>query len=64
MIIEYKAPTIPLSQRVFDQISVYNMQLRVDYLIVSNGMEHYCCKMDYEHQNYLFLTEIPKYENI
>lgn len=64
MIIEYKAPTIPLSQRVFDQISVYNMLLHVDYLIVSNGMEHYCCKMDYEHQNYLFLTEIPRYENI
>ena len=64
MIIEYKAPTITLSQKVFDQISVYNMLLHVDYLIVSNGLEHYCCKMDYEHQKYLFLTEIPKYENI
>ena len=64
MIIEYKAPTIPLTQKVFDQISVYNMLLHVDYLIVSNGMEHYCCKMDYENQKYLFLNEIPKYENI
>ena len=64
MIMEYKAPTIPLSQKVFDQISIYNMLLHVDYLIVSNGMEHYCCKMDYEHQKYLFLTEIPRYENI
>ena len=64
MIIEYKAPTIALSQKVFDQISTYNMLLHVDYLIVSNGIEHYCCKMDYEHQNYLFLEEIPRYENI
>ena len=64
MIIEYKAPTIALSQKVFDQISIYNMLLHVDYLIVSNGIEHYCCKMDYEHQNYLFLEDIPRYENI
>ena len=64
MIMEYKAPTITLSQKVFDQISVYNMLLHVDYLIVSNGLEHYCCKMDNEHQKYLFLNEIPRYENI
>ncbi len=64
MIIEYKAPHIAVTQKVFDQISVYNMLLHVDYLIVSNGMEHYCCKMDYDHQKYLFLTEIPNYEKI
>ena len=64
MIIEYKAPTIALSQKVFDQISVYNMLLHVDYLVVSNGLEHYCCKMDYDNQKYLFLNEIPSYENI
>ncbi len=64
MIIEYKAPTIALSQKVFDQVSVYNMLLHVDYLVVSNGLEHYCCRMDYEHQKYLFLHEIPRYENI
>ena len=64
MIIEYKAPTIALSQKVFDQISVYNMLLHVDYLVVSNGLEHYCCKMDYDNQKYLFLNEIPRYENI
>lgn len=64
MIIEYKAPDIPLSQKVFDQISVYNQLLHVDYLVVSNGMESYCCKMDYEHKKYLFLEDIPAYENI
>ena len=64
MIIEYKAPTIPLTQKVFDQISIYNFLLKVDYLIVSNGLQHYCCKMDYDHQKYLFLEDIPDYQNI
>lgn len=64
MIIEYKAPTVVLTQRVFDQISAYNLLLHVDYLVVSNGMQHYCCKMDYDHQKYLFLEDIPGYQNI
>lgn len=64
MIIEYKAPTIPITQRVFDQIVTYNMLLHVDYLVVSNGMEHYVCKMDYNEKKYLFLNDIPEYKNI
>ena len=64
MIIEYKAPHIVLTQRVFDQITVYNMLLHVDYLIVSNGQEHYCCRMDYEHECYDFLQGIPNYEEL
>ncbi len=64
MIVEYKAPTIKLTQKVFDQISIYNMLLKVDYLIVSNGMESYCCKMDYESHSYTFLREVPDYKNI
>ena len=64
MIIEYKAPTIQIQQKTFDQISVYNLLLHVDYLIVSNGLQHYCCKMDYDSQKYLFLKEIPDYQNL
>lgn len=64
MIVEYKAPHIPINQKVFDQITVYNMLLHVDYLIVSNGMSHYCCKMDYENNTYEFLPEIPEYNTI
>ncbi len=64
MLIEYKAPTVAISQKVFDQATTYNLLLHVDYLMVSNGMEHYCCKMDYEHQKYLFLETLPKDENI
>ena len=64
MIIEYKAPTIALSQKVFDQISAYNLLLHVDYLVMSNGIEHYCCQMDYERNCYYFLQDIPYYEKI
>ena len=64
MIIEYKAPTIQLQQKTFDQISVYNLLLKVDYLVVSNGLQHYCCKMDYEQQKYIFLQDIPDYEKL
>ena len=64
MIIEYKAPTIQIQQKTFDQIAAYNLLLHVDYLIVSNGLQHYCCKMDYEHQKYLFLQDIPDYKNL
>ncbi len=64
MIIEYKAPTIQISQKVFDQIMSYNILLHVDYLVVSNGLQTYCCKIDDEHEKYLFLEDIPDYQNI
>ena len=64
MIIEYKAPQIKRQQKTFDQISAYNLLLKVDYLIVSNGMQHICCRMDYENQKYCFLEDIPNYQEL
>ena len=64
MIIEYKAPHIQLNQHTFDQITRYNIVLRVPYLIVSNGLQHYCCRIDYERGTYAFLREIPRYEEL
>lgn len=64
MIIEYKAPHITITQKVFDQISRYNLVFRVDYLIVSNGLSHYCCRMDYARQSYQFLTDVPDYSEL
>ena len=64
VIVEYKAPTVKLTKEVFAQISRYNLTLRVDYLIVSNGVQHYCCRMDYENNSYTFLQEIPDYERL
>ena len=58
MIVEYKAPEVPVTQAVFTQISAYNSVFRADYLVVSNGLAHYCCRMDYERQKVEFLCEI------
>ena len=64
MIIEYKAPNIEITQAVFDQITRYNMVLKVEYLIVSNGINHYCCKIDYQSMSYSFLPDIPSYTDL
>ncbi len=64
MIIEYKAPHVAITQAVFDQIATYNLLLRVDYLVVSNGLSHYCCRMDYENRQYRYLQDIPLYAEL
>lgn len=64
MIIEYKAPNITINQNVFDQIVRYNMTLRAKYLVVSNGINHFCCKIDYSKGNYVFQKKIPDYNDI
>ena len=64
VIVEYKAPSVKITKEVFAQISRYNLTLQVDYLIVSNGLRHYCCKMDYKNGSFTFLQEIPEYSKI
>ena len=64
MIIEYKAPSVQITQKVFNQIFAYNTLLHADYLVVSNGMSHYCCKIDYENKSYAFLKDIPKFSEL
>lgn len=61
MIIEYKSPDVSISQKVFNQIMVYNRLLHVDYLVVSNGLQHYCLKMDYVNNKSRFMSNIPNY---
>jgi len=58
---EFKAPEIKISQDTFDQIVRYNMQLKVKFLVVSNGMQHYCCQINYADNSYAFLPEIPDF---
>lgn len=64
MIIEYKAPSVNITQEVFNQITRYNIVLKVDYLIVTNGINHYCCKVDYKNNSYSFLRDIPEYSEL
>lgn len=56
---ECKAPSVKITQEVFDQIARYNFVHRVKWLLVSNGLEHYCCKLDWETESYRFLPELP-----
>lgn len=64
IVIEYKAPSVAISQKVFDQIAAYNSVLRADYLMVSNGRKHYCCRMDYEKNSASFLQDIPAFDQL
>lgn len=64
IIVECKAPTIKISQNTFDQIARYNLQLKASYLIVTNGLEHYFCQMDYKNKQYLFLKDVPNYREL
>jgi len=60
MLVECKAPEVPVTQAVFEQISAYNLTLRVPYLLVTNGRETYCSKMDYEGETFRFLEQLPR----
>lgn len=64
MIVEYKAPDVKITSRVFEQISRYNIVLRVDYLIVTNGITHYCCKVDYSTGSCRYLSSVPSYTDL
>lgn len=60
-LIEFKSPNVKLTQKVMEQVSRYNISLNVDYLIVSNGLLHYCCFIDRISQQFTFLKEIPEF---
>lgn len=64
MIVECKASKIKITQDVFNQIARYNMKLRVPFLVVTNGLRHFCCYMDYEKKSFKFLEDIPNYQSI
>jgi len=59
LLVECKAPEVKITQSVFEQISAYNLTLRVPYLLVTNGMDSYCCEMDYEGETFRFLEAVP-----
>ena len=63
ILIECKAPEVTISQNTFDQIAQYNMTLQSNYLMVTNGLNHYFCQMDFENEKYQFLTELPNYQS-
>lgn len=62
MIIEYKAPQVALTQKVFDQVWRYNTILRVEWMIISNGLKHIVCRLNKETGTYVFLPQVPDYQ--
>ena len=64
VLVECKSHKVTISQVVFEQVARYNLSFKVDFLIVTNGLQHYCCKMDYEKKSYTFLKEIPGFEEM
>tara|TARA_B100001758_G_C18393184_1_gene604218 strand:- start:157 stop:603 length:447 start_codon:yes stop_codon:yes gene_type:complete len=61
VIVECKSFDVKITQDTFYQIAKYNSKLKVQYLIITNGMKHYCCKIDYKESRIKFLDEIPDY---
>src|ERR1700748_1105098 len=61
LLIECKAPSVKIDQKVFDQVARYNMVHKVSLLAVSNGMEHYYCRINFESRDYKFIEELPNY---
>jgi hypothetical protein len=61
LIVECKSPDINITQETFDQIARYNMGLKANYLMVTNGLDHFFCQLDYENEKYRFLQEIPDF---
>ncbi len=64
LIVECKSPDVRITQQVFDQIARYNMKLLVSYLVVTNGLDHFCCRIDLPNKTYHFLDDIPGYTSI
>lgn len=60
IIVECKAPQIQITRETFDQIARYNLELNTEYLMVTNGLNHYYCRMDFENERYVFLENLPE----
>lgn len=63
LLVECKSTAVAISQDTFDQIARYNLVLKAKYLMVTNGINHYFCQMDFENQKYVFLKELPQFKN-
>ncbi|MCQ0110779.1 type I restriction enzyme HsdR N-terminal domain-containing protein [Zhouia amylolytica] len=59
IVVECKAPSVKITQATFDQIARYNLTLKADLLMVTNGLRHYFCRLDYKNERYIFLNELP-----
>lgn len=64
VIVEYKAPQVTITKKTFMQAHSYNQVLRVPYIIITNGLTHYCYHIDYTAMSMKFLNDIPFYKDL
>ena len=64
LIVECKSPDVKIDEKVFEQIATYNMKYKVPYLVVTNGLHHYCCKMNHQEMKFEYLLVIPLYQDL
>lgn len=64
LLVECKAPGVAISEKTFDQAARYNMLLQAEYFLITNGLEHYTCRIDYENKQYIFIEEVPDFGRI
>ena len=64
LIVECKSPDVKIDESVFEQIATYNMKFKVPYLVVTNGLHHYACKIDHQEMKFEYLLVIPLYEDL
>jgi len=64
LLVECKAPGVEITEKAFDQAARYNMLLKAEYFLITNGLEHYPCRIDYECKQYIFIEDIPHYNQV
>jgi hypothetical protein len=64
LLVECKAPGVEITEKTFDQAARYNMLLQAEYFMITNGLAHYYCRIDYERKQYIFIEEIPDFERV
>jgi len=62
LLVECKAPGVEITEKTFDQAARYNMLLRAEYFLITNGLEHYTCRIDYERKQYIFVEDVPDFD--
>lgn len=64
LLVECKAPGVEITEKTFDQAARYNMLLKAEYFFITNGLDHYTCRIDYENKQYIFIEDIPQFDEI
>lgn len=64
LMVECKAPTVKINQAAFDQIARYNIHYKLPYLVVSNGLMHFCAKINFKTNTFMFLKDLPAYHEL